>query len=528
MAANSGLSNNAYLSKIDQLRETNVGSLIPLPQVIVVGDQSSGKSSTLESLTGFAFPRATTLCTRYATQISCIRAPTKEITVSIIPRLNASADIKARLQAFRHTLDKMDAQSLACIFQEANIAMGIQRNDDDEPGSVPAFSEDTLKIDISGPNETHLTLVDIPGIFRVPTPGVTTDSDIQLVRNMVQRYMENPRTIILAVIPCNVDIASQEILRLAADADPEGIRTMGVLTKPDLAKERAVQDVILELINGQRNPLKLGYCVIQNRGADDNSSSAHELEASERAFFQAAPWSTCNATALGADALRTHLRSLLLDISKREYPHVRAQIESRRRVCAEQLDALGPSRADEMSQRRYLVNIASHAQDLILRATNGDYTGSDGLFQRVQSLRLITRLVRQNEIFSSAFAKFGHIQNFRETKGKDKVDEEKKLERGSEDDSSDDSRDGPSSRVQEDSDDDLVQNESDLEQPKHGITVRMPFNQTRDYDDIQDIVILGKKLAPPQPGPLYGLIRRVYQNSRGPELGTVGNYHPRN
>lgn len=118
MSAKHRLSNDTFLSKIDKLRETNVGSLIPLPQVIVVGDQSSGKSSTLESLTGFAFPRAATLCTRYATQISCIRAPVKEIVVSIIPRPDASEELKTRLQAFRHTMDKMDDKSLAAVFHE--------------------------------------------------------------------------------------------------------------------------------------------------------------------------------------------------------------------------------------------------------------------------------------------------------------------------------------------------------------------------------------------------------------------------
>lgn len=118
MATKKELSNNVYVSKIEKLRGTNVGSLIPLPQVIVVGNQSSGKNSMLESLTGFAFPRAATLCTRYATPISCIRAPTKEIVVSIIPRPDTTAELKARLQAFHHTLDDMDTASLAAIFHE--------------------------------------------------------------------------------------------------------------------------------------------------------------------------------------------------------------------------------------------------------------------------------------------------------------------------------------------------------------------------------------------------------------------------
>lgn len=83
-----------------------------------------------------------------------------------------------------------------------------------------------------------------------------------------------PQQSILAVIPCNVDIACNEILWLAAEADPAGVRMMGVLTKPDLLKESALKIIVLDLVNAQRNPLKLGYCVIQNRGAEDNASSA--------------------------------------------------------------------------------------------------------------------------------------------------------------------------------------------------------------------------------------------------------------
>ena len=74
------------------------------------------------------------------------------------------------------------------------------------------FSDDVLKIEICGPDQQHLSVVDVPGIFRGITEGVTTENDKALVRNMTIRYMENPRAVILAVIPANVDVATQEIL----------------------------------------------------------------------------------------------------------------------------------------------------------------------------------------------------------------------------------------------------------------------------------------------------------------------------
>ncbi|KAI1079139.1 P-loop containing nucleoside triphosphate hydrolase protein [Whalleya microplaca] len=168
---NDGLGNQSLLAKIDKLRELNVGAFIPLPQLIVVGDQSSGKSSVLEGLTGFSFPRAAGLCTRYATQITCCREPQKSVAVSIIPRPDADETLKARLLQFQRGFVEMNNSELTKLFEEANTAMGIRMSMDDDDPSLAAFSQDILKIEISGPDQTHLTVIDVPGIFRVPTPG---------------------------------------------------------------------------------------------------------------------------------------------------------------------------------------------------------------------------------------------------------------------------------------------------------------------------------------------------------------------
>lgn len=113
-----GLGSKATPAKIDKLRELNVGSVIPLPQLVVVGDQSSGKSSVLESLTGFSFPRAAGLCTRYATQITCSRGPSQAVSISIIPRPDADDELKAKLLAFHRSFTTLDDDGLAKIFTE--------------------------------------------------------------------------------------------------------------------------------------------------------------------------------------------------------------------------------------------------------------------------------------------------------------------------------------------------------------------------------------------------------------------------
>lgn len=92
--------------------------LTDLFKLVVVGDQSSGKSSVLESLTGFSFPRAAGLCTRYATQITCCRDPVKSVNVSIIPRPDADEELKTRLLAFQHRFTELENDELANIFIE--------------------------------------------------------------------------------------------------------------------------------------------------------------------------------------------------------------------------------------------------------------------------------------------------------------------------------------------------------------------------------------------------------------------------
>lgn len=90
VTANNVLTSPVRLHKIDALRERNIGQHLPLPQLVVVGDQSSGKSSLLESLTGIPFPRGQELCTRYATQITSRRDSVTRINITIIPGPNSS------------------------------------------------------------------------------------------------------------------------------------------------------------------------------------------------------------------------------------------------------------------------------------------------------------------------------------------------------------------------------------------------------------------------------------------------------
>ena len=189
-------------------------------------------------------------------------------------------------------------------------------------GAKKTFANDVFKIEICGPNEQHLSVIDVPGIFRKTTPGVTTKLDMAMVRNMILSYMQNKRSVMLAVIPANVDIGTQEILEMAEQCDPEGQRTLGVLTKPDLVDKGAEQDVI-SIIDGKSHALNLGWCVVRNSGQQELKDSSADRHGREKAFFtMEEPWKKVAKDRAGIKALQIRLVEILGELIRREFPNV--------------------------------------------------------------------------------------------------------------------------------------------------------------------------------------------------------------
>ncbi len=200
--------------------------------------------------------------------------------------------------------------------------MGLSKSNENDTTSGEAFSRDVLRLEICGPSQEHLSVIDVPGIFKNATPGVTTKEDIILVREMVLGYMENPRSVMLTVIPANVDVATQEILQLAADVDPEGTRTLGVLTKPDLVDEGA-EYLVIDLLEGRNHPLRLGWHIVRNPGQKEMSNMTMTRDKAELKFFKSkAPWNKLDEEKVGIEPLRLRLQSILSDLVRREFPRV--------------------------------------------------------------------------------------------------------------------------------------------------------------------------------------------------------------
>ena len=309
------------------------------------------------------------------------------------------------------------------------------------------------------------------------------------------------------MVPCNTDIATQTIIRFASEVDPDGKRTLGVLTKPDLAVETATQHAVAELIRGRRRDLQLGYCVVRNRGADDQASTIdiEARDAAERTFFGREPWSKLDPTRIGIPALRSRLRELLMDRTKSEFPNVKREIQAQLKEADTQLRAMGDARSKPDEQRTYLGKIASEYSELMRFGLDAYYTG-DPIFIKRQDLRLITRVRELNEAFATVFFSKGHSLAFEVESHPDKKD------RTSDEDEDDDNY--------ESTDEDCSEpGGSNLER---GALYPISFSIPTDHeDDLDGILAESFACADPSGQSLMDKIEKMYKSYRGYELGTV-------
>lgn len=150
------------LDVVDRLRMCGLGSILQLPQLVVCGNQSSGKSSVLEAITEVPLPRKENLCTRFATEIVMRRDPQDSIRTKIIPDKSRSGAEQAKLTAFNESI--LDFSELPGLMDKATKLMGPGSYEDDAAPSR-AFSRDVLSMELAGPERAQLALVDLPGLI---------------------------------------------------------------------------------------------------------------------------------------------------------------------------------------------------------------------------------------------------------------------------------------------------------------------------------------------------------------------------
>ncbi|KAI9824015.1 MAG: hypothetical protein M1826_007548 [Phylliscum demangeonii] len=353
---------------VDQLRRTGLGDVLQLPQLVVCGDQSSGKSSVLEAITEIPFPRKENLCTRFATEIVLRRGIGISVSTKITPDKNRPMQEQERLQEFSKSIQGFE--ELPELIAEATTLMGL---DSVGGADAKAFAKDVLSIEICGPDCPHLTLVDLPGLIHAKNK-LQSEQDIQFIRNLVNEYISNKRTIILAIISAKNDYANQIVLNDCRRVDPKGSRTLGIITKPDFLRAGSEnENTWIDLLQNRDVYLELGWHMLKNREDDKLSATFEERNTSEQLFFSQGRYKEINQDLLGIRPLRTRLSRLLQVHLQRELPDLQAELQTKLREATDGLSRLGEKRSTVAEQKEYLMGVSMTIHEILKAAVQGNY-----------------------------------------------------------------------------------------------------------------------------------------------------------
>ncbi|KAM4619377.1 dynamin-1-like protein isoform 2-T2 [Polymixia lowei] len=300
------------INKLQDVFNTVGADIIQLPQIAVVGTQSSGKSSVLESLVGRdLLPRGTGIVTRRPLILQLVHIdPEDRRKTSEENGIDGEEWGK-----FLHTKSKIYTD-----FDD--IRQEIEAETERISGNNKGISDEPIHLKIFSPHVVNLTLVDLPGITKVPVGDQPKDIEIQ-IRDLILKYISNPNSIILAVTAANTDMATSEALKVAREVDPDGRRTLAVVTKLDLMD--AGTDA-MDVLMGRVIPVKLGLIGVVNRSQLDinNRKTVSDAIRDEYAFLQKKYPSLANRN--GTKYLARTLNRLLMHHIRDCLPELKTRI----------------------------------------------------------------------------------------------------------------------------------------------------------------------------------------------------------
>ncbi|CAN1300109.1 Dynamin-related protein 5A [Linum perenne] len=288
-----------------------------LPAIAVVGGQSSGKSSVLESIVGKDFlPRGSGIVTRRP----------------LVLQLHKLDEGSREYAEFLH-LPKKRFTDFAAVRQE------ISDETDRETGRSRQISTVPIHLSIYSPYVVNLTLIDLPGLTKVAVEG-QPDSIVHDIENMVRSYIEKPNCIILAISPANQDLATSDAIKISREVDPSGERTFGVLTKIDLMDKGT--DAV-DILEGKSYRLKFPWVGVVNRSQADINKNVDMIAArrKEREYFSTTLEYKHLAPRMGSEHLAKMLSKHLEVVIKSKIPGIQSLINNSIAELESELSRLG-------------------------------------------------------------------------------------------------------------------------------------------------------------------------------------------
>lgn len=395
---------------------------IDLPVLAVVGSQSCGKLSVLENIVGKDFlPRGTGIVTRrplvlqlihvnpddaIVTENSPLNPPETSSEVSLEEHLRRSNG-RAREPLlewgeFLHIPNKR-------FYNFDEIRQEIASETLRIAGQNKGISRLPINLKIYSHKVLNLTLVDLPGLTKIPIGDQPTDIERQ-TRSLILEYIQKPNCIILAVSPANVDLVNSESLKLARQVDPTGKRTVGVLSKLDLMDQGTNA---LDILKGNVYPLKLGFIGVVNRSQQDiqdNKLLDDSLE-SEQQFFLNHPAYRSFASKCGTRYLSLTLNKILMNHIRERLPDIKAKLNTLMGQTEQELASYGdyPSLADSKEGRAaLLLNLMTQFANSVVNSVEGTSFDDVSIKELCGGARIY---YIYNEVFGSSLASINPTQN---------------------------------------------------------------------------------------------------------------------
>ncbi|KAK7471940.1 hypothetical protein VKT23_000046 [Stygiomarasmius scandens] len=361
------------LDLVNRLHMTGVQIDIDLPLIAVIGNQSAGKSSLIESISGITLPRAAGTCTRCPTECSLSYSPSPwKCTVSLRIMTDSSGQLlgEPRNEQFGSVITKKDeVEDRIRRAQRALLHPELPRSrflQDDEAEiddtNAPTFSSNCVSLKISGPDVADLSFCDLPGLIRTAA-GESSAGDVELVERLVESYIKKPSCIVLLAVSCETDFQNQGALQLAKKFDPNGERTVGVLTKPDRISA-GDEDLWVRFIRNDVPGYTLSnnwYCVKQPNSIELRQGITwKEARAKENNFFSmTSPWTDLEPMFqkyLRTGNLVERLSSILSDLISKRLPEIHKELDLSMKKTRAELSKLpkAPSR-DPLSEITTLI-----------------------------------------------------------------------------------------------------------------------------------------------------------------------------
>lgn len=340
------------LDLVDKLRNIDgIENTVPLPQIVVVGQQSCGKSSVLHAISGIQFPTDDGLCTQFPTEIILRRESIISTKASIRSPADISEQRKAEYKSFEQMWSNTSLDNLKHIITDAKAVLKLNDR--------KRFCPESLVLEVSGPDQEHLTLIDLPGFF-VSTQVNQSQSDIELVNDIAKHYIDKERAIVLAVVSGKNDFENQKILEDLKSNEHFRRRTLGVITAPDAIERGSRREQeCMDLIQKDPRNLGHGWHMLRNlKYSEVLTGVCDRDEIEQQCFEQTEPWNSLDKSRVGSQALKTRLSIILKSSIAQSLPEIQQEVEGKLAQIEVHLEALGQARASPGELREYLCDRA--------------------------------------------------------------------------------------------------------------------------------------------------------------------------